>query len=385
MPATLEVAVGAERACGAGGGGRQLLSGASAGLEPAGGTGGAGISVALTFVVGISEREVSEQRAEAQGGRLEPGRGRHARRPGQIPAAGWRDILLRVFQKIGEDNASLVAAGIALNSLLAIFPALAVAVLIYGLFSSAASVAEDMKPFFEILPPDAAKLLQDQLQSLVAPTHVKLGVGALLSALLAFWSARQGIAAMMTATNIAYYEHERRGFFTQIAISLGFTLSAVAAFLVMLGLGVAVPLVVQALPLGRVASMAILASRWVLLWLFAVGALAVVYRYAPDRRTAQWRWVMWGSAAAATLWLSGSVLFELYVSHFSSYGATYGAIGGVIVLIMWFYLGGYAVVLGAEINAEMEHQTAVDTTEGPPKPMGKRGAYVADTLGKTPE
>jgi membrane protein len=335
--------------------------------------------------VGISEREVSEQRAEAHGGGLEPGRGRHAQNPGQIPAAGWRDILLRVYHKIGEDNASLVAAGIALNSLLAIFPALAVAVLIYGLFSSPASVSEDMKPFFAILPPDAAKLLQDQLQSLVAPAHVRLGLGALISALLAFWSARQGIAAIMTATNIAYYERERRGFFTQVAISLGFTLSAVLAFLMMLVLGVAVPLIVQVLPLGPAAAAAILIVRWILLWLFAIGALTVVYRYAPDRRVPQWRWVTWGSAAAATLWLLGSALFELYVNHFSSYGATYGAIGGVIVLIMWFYLGGYAIVLGAEINAEMEHQTAVDTTEGPPKPMGKRGAYVADTLGKTPE
>jgi membrane protein len=125
--------------------------------------------------------------------------------------------------------------------------------------------------------------------------------------------------------------------------------------------------------------------RGVMLWLFAAGALAVIYRYAPDRETAQWRWVMWGSAVAASVWLLGSVLFELYVQRFSSYGATYGALGGVIVLIMWFYLGGFAVVLGAELNAEMEHQTAVDTTEGPPVPMGQRGAYVADTLGKKPK
>jgi membrane protein len=166
---------------------------------------------------------------------------------------------------------------------------------------------------------------------------------------------------------------------------LVFTVSAVVAFLVMLVLGVAVPLVIQVLPLGPAASAAILVFRWVLLWLFAIGVLTVVYRYAPDRRTAKWKWVTWGSAVAATLWLSGSVLFELYVKNFGSYGVTYGALGGVIVLIMWFYLGGFAVVLGAEINAEMEHQTAVDTTDGPPKPMGKRGAYVADTLGKSPD
>jgi membrane protein len=329
--------------------------------------------------------QFSAEGAEAQSSRLEPGRGRDARRPIEIPGAGWRDILLRVWQKIGSDNASLVAAGIALNTLLAVFPALGVAVSIFGLFSSPAGVAADMRPFFAILPPDAAQLLQNQLQSLVSPAPVKLGVGAVMSALLAFWSARQGIVALMTATNIAYYERERRGLLTQIAISLVFTIAAVVAFLVMLGLGVAVPLALQVLPLGPAAATAILVFRWVLLWLFAVAALAVVYRYAPDRHTAQWQWVTWGSAVAATLWLLGSVLFELYVKNFSSYGVMYGALGGVVVLIMWFYLGGFAVVLGAEINAEMEHQTAVDTTEGPPKPMGRRGAYVADTLGEKPE
>ena len=327
----------------------------------------------------------SDEGAEVQSGGLEPGRGRDACTPSDIPAAGWRDILLRVWQKIGQDNASLIAAGIALNTLLAVFPAMALAVLIYGLFSSPAGVAADLKPFYAILPPDAAALLQTQLQSLAAPAHVKLGVGAVVSALLAFWSARQGIVALMTATNIAYYERERRGLLTQIAISLVFTISAVIAFLVMLGLGVAVPLALQVLPLGPVAADVILVSRWILIWLFAVGTLAVVYRYAPNRNTARWQWVTWGSAVAATLWLLGSVLFELYVKNFSSYGVMYGALGGVIVLIMWFYLGGFAVVLGAEINAEMEHQTAVDTTEGPPKPMGRRGAYVADTLGHTPE
>jgi len=325
------------------------------------------------------------QPGETPQGDLEPDRGRHACSPTDLPAAGWRDIGLRVWEKIGDDHVSLLAAGISLNTLLAVFPALALAVSIYGLFSSPAEVASDMRPFFEILPPQAAQLLQDQLQSLVGPKHGKLGLGAVLSALLAFWSARQGIGAVITATNVAYYERECRGYVRQIALTLLFTIGSVAAFLIMLGLGVAVPLIVKVLPLGPAAAAAILVSRWVLIWLFAIGALAIVYRYAPDRRCAQWRWVTWGSAFAATLWLLGSVLFELYVDNFSSYGATYGALGGVVVLIMWFYLGGYAVVLGAEINAEMEHQTAMDTTEGPPKPMGQRGAYVADTLGRTPE
>ena len=328
--------------------------------------------------------QLPSNRPQAPGGRLEPGRGRDARRPGELPIAGWRDIAARVWAKIGEDPVPLMAAGIALNTLLAIFPALALAVSIYGLFSSPAGVAADLSPFIAILPQEAAKLLLDQLQSLVG-RQVKLGLGAVVSALLAFWGARQGIAALMTATNIAYCERERRGYLRRTAVSLAFTIGSVATFLAMLGLGVAVPLMISMLPLGPAAAAAILILRWVILWLLSIGALAVVYRYAPDRRRAQWQWVTWGSAVAATLWLLSSVLFELYVRHFSSYGVTYGALGGVVVLIMWFYLGGYAVVLGAEINAEMEHQTAMDTTEGPPKPMGQRGAYVADTLGRTAE
>jgi membrane protein len=339
----------------------------------------------LDVAANSSDARLPPETAGVERDCLEHGRGRHAQHPTDLPGAGWRDILLRVWEKMGQDHTSLVAAGIALNTLLAVFPALGVVVLIYGLFSSSTGVATDIKPFTEILPPDAAKLLQDQLHSLVSPPHVKLGIGAFVSALLAFWSARQGIVALMTATNIAYYERERRGFLTQIAISLGFTLAAVVAFLVMLVLGVAVPVLLRILPLGPAAATSILVFRWVLLWLFAAGALAVVYRYAPDRHDAKWQWVTWGSAVAATLWLSGSVLFELYVKNFSSYGVMYGALGGVVVLIMWFYLGGFAVVLGAEINAEMEHQTAADTTQGPPKPMGQRGAYVADTLGRKPE
>jgi len=294
--------------------------------------------------------------------------------------------LLRVREKITRDHAALIAAGIALNTLLAVFPALAVVVSIYGLFSSAAGVEADLRPFLQILPPAAAQLLQDQLQALVSPAHhAKLGLGALLGGLLALWSARQGVVALMTATNIAYYERARRGFFQQILVSLGFTCAAVVGFIIMLLLGIAVPMVIRVLPLGPVTAATILLLRWVLLWAFTILALSVVYRYAPDRARARWRWVTSGSAVAATLWLAGSALFELYVQNINSYGLTYGALGGVVVLIMWFYLGGYAVVLGAQINAEMEHQTAMDTTDGAAAPMGERGAYVADTLGKIPK
>lgn len=309
--------------------------------------------------------------------------GRTATRPAEIPGRGWRDIVARVWQNLGRDNTSLVSAGIGLHALLAVFPALAVLVSVYGMFASAADVARDVQPFLGVLPGDAAKLITDQLQSLTGPRNHALGFGAIAATLLALWNSRQGMVSLMTATNIAYNERERRSLLRQVAISIVFSLGAMLIFLVMLLVGVAVPVVLEVVPLGRSLTIAVLVFRWALLWAFAVLVFSIAYRYAPSRQPAKWRWVTWGSAVAATVWILGSLAFSAYVQNFGSYGKTYGALGGVIVLIMWFYLMGFTIVLGAEINAEIEHQTAVDTTEGPPAPMGKRGAYVADTLGRT--
>jgi membrane protein len=308
--------------------------------------------------------------------------GRAAARPKDIPSRGWRDIVVRVWQNLGRDNTSLVSAGLGLHALLAVFPALAVLVSVYGMFASAADVAKELQPFLGVLPGDAAKLITDQMESLTTPENHALGFGAIAATLLALWNSRQGMVSLMTATNIAYNQRERRSLLRQVAVSIVFSLGAMLIFLVMLLVGVAVPLLLQVAPLGRSARIALLVSRWVLLWTFAVLSFSIAYRYGPDRQRAKWRWVTWGSAVAATVWLLGSLAFSAYVQNFGSYGKTYGALGGVIVLIMWFYLMGFTIVLGAEINAEMEHQTAVDTTEGPPAPMGERGAYVADTLGR---
>ena len=321
--------------------------------------------------------------SEVQAERNEPGRGRAARTPSEIPKAGWGDILRRVWQKLGDDNVSLVAAGVALNTLLAVFPAMAVLASAYGMFASPAQVAKEIAPFYGILPHDAAAIVQTQLEALARPRNQTLGIGAIVSFVVSIYYSSQGVSALMSATNIAYTERERRGFFMRLLVALGFAVGAVGAFVVMLLLTVAVPLGLEHVPLPRFVELAALALRWVLLWAFAVLGLAVVYRYAPSRQNAQWRWVTWGSVIAASLWLVISVLFSLYVQDYGSYGKTYGALGGVIVLIMWFYLQGYAIVIGAEFNAEAEHQTAVDTTRGPPAPMGERGAYVADTLGKS--
>jgi membrane protein len=325
----------------------------------------------------------ADRNPEVQAERREPGRGRAARTPSEIPRAGWRDILLRVWGKIGEDNLSLVSAGVALNTLLAVFPAMAVLASVYGMFASPAEVAKEIAPFYGILPHDAAGIIQTQLQALARPRDRTLGIGAIVSFVVSIYYSSQGVSALMSATNIAYSERERRSFIKLILVAIGFAAGAVVGFVLMLLLTVAVPLALQRLPLPGFVNMAALVLRWILLWAFAALGLAIVYRYAPSRENAQWRWVSWGSVVAATLWLVSSFLFSLYVRNFGSYGRTYGALGGVIVLIMWFYLQSYAIVLGAEFNAEAEHQTAVDTTRGPPAPMGERGAYVADTLGRS--
>ncbi|MGH8302149.1 MAG: YihY/virulence factor BrkB family protein [Steroidobacteraceae bacterium] len=305
--------------------------------------------------------------------------------PSEIPPAGWRDILLRMWQKLGDDNVSLVAAGVALNTLLAVFPAMAVLASIYGMFASPAEVGKEIAPFYGILPHDAAAIIQAQLTALARPRGHTLGIAAIVSLIVSIYYSSQGVSALMSATNIAYSEGERRGFVMRVLIALGFAVGAVVGFVVMLLLTVAVPLGLQRLPLPSFVNAAALALRWVLLWFFAALGLAIVYRYAPSRQNPRWRWVSWGSVVAATLWLVSSVLFSLYVRDFGSYGMTYGALGGVIVLIMWFYLQSFSIVIGAEFNAEAEHQTAVDTTRGPPAPMGERGAYVADTLGRKPK
>jgi membrane protein len=308
--------------------------------------------------------------------------GRTATHPKEIPKRGWRDIFVRVRQNLGRDNTSVVAAGIGLHAVLAVFPALAVIVSVYGMFASPESVAGDLQPFLGVFPPNAAKLITAQLQSLAATRNHTLGSGAVAATLLALWNSRKGVGALMTATNIAYKEPERRGFLLKLALSIAFSLGAILIFAVMLLVGVAVPMLLRSASLGGAATVTVLAFRWVLLWSFAVLGFSLAYRYAPDRQKPKWRWVTWGSAIAASTWILGSLAFSLYVQNFGSYSQTYGTLGGVIVLLMWFYLLGFTIVLGAEINAEMEHQTAADTTEGPPAPMGKRGAHVADTLGR---
>jgi membrane protein len=306
-------------------------------------------------------------------------RGRTAESPEEIPARGWWDIAVRVRKRIVADNVDIIAGGLALFALLAAFPALAAAVSIYGLFASPTSIPGHLQQFAGALPDDALQLLQRQLSLFSQHRLGALRFGVGLGVALSLWSARKGMVALMKVTNVAYGERESRGLVQQMLISLAFAIGSVTVFVAVLFVGVAMPLA------PGMAGSAVLAVRWLLMFCIAVLALAVVYRFAPDREAPKWRWVTPGSLIAATLWLIGSALFSLYVRNWGSYGRIYGALGGVVVLVLWFYLSGYVIVLGAEINAEMERQTAKDTTAGAPKPQGARGARSADTVGPSAE
>lgn len=310
-------------------------------------------------------------------------RGREAERPRDLPKAGWRDVAMRVKDQVSEDNVSLIAAGVALYGLLALFPALAAVVSVYGLIASPDQVAEQMDAMQDVLPQAAQEIIGGQLQQLAGQGGGALGVGLAVGLLVSLWSARQGMTALMTATNIAYNEREGRSFLRQLLVSLGLTVGAVLGFVALLLLAVVAPLALQAVGIGDALDGLIGVLRWVVLWVLVVFGLTVVYRYAPDRSKPAWRWATWGAAVAATLWIIGSLLFSLYVQNFGAYGETYGALGGVVIMLLWFYLSGFVIVLGAEINAELERQTTRDTTAGQPRRMGRRGAQAADTVGRS--
>ncbi|MBL8658172.1 MAG: YihY/virulence factor BrkB family protein [Rhodospirillales bacterium] len=304
--------------------------------------------------------------------------GEYADRPSAIPRPGWRQVLFRVKDEISGDNLSIVSAGVAFYGLLAVFPAIAATVLIYGLFADPGDVQRQLAPLQDVMPPDAFQILNNQLSAVAAKGAQPLGFGLLLTLGLSLWSATAGIKALFTAMNIAYEERESRNFFKLNAIAMAVTVLAIVFVIVTLTIIAAVPAAVDFLGFQGWLRAGLLLSRWVLLALFVLIALAILFRYGPSRAPARFRWVTPGAVVAAVLWIAGSVAFSFYVQNFASYNKTFGSLGAVVVLLMWFYLSAFIVCIGAELNAELEHQTARDSTTGRERPIGDRGAYVAD-------
>ena len=305
-----------------------------------------------------------------------------ADRPSEIPAAGWKQILRRAWHETKEDNVPLLSAGVAFFAFLALFPGLIAGMTLYGLVADPAQVQEQVASLTRALPGETAELLQDQAREVTTRSDEALGVGLVISLLIALVSASGGVANLIKAVNIAYDEEETRSFLARRATALLVTVCAVVFLVVAVGVITVVPVVMDRLGLDAAGRLLVQVLRWGGLVAFVLVALAAVYRYAPDRDNAKVRWIGLGSVVATGLWVLGSAGFSLYVSTFGQYGKTYGALAGVVVLLLWLFLTAFIVLLGAEINGEMEQQTARDTTQGPPQPMGERGAVKADTVAR---
>jgi membrane protein len=310
--------------------------------------------------------------------------GRDAERPGEIPPRGWFAILKRVKAEVKEDNVTLLAAGVAFYGMLAIFPAIIAVVTVYGMVADPAQVESQVSEFAKGLPSGADQLITEQLTNVVNAGQQALSIGLAISLLAVLWSASGGVQGLVKSLNLVYDERETRGFVKLRGLSLLLTLGAIVVVVVALALIAVFPGVVDDLGLGQAGELAASIVRWVVLALVVLTALAVLYRYAPDRANPRWRWVSWGAVVALVVWLLGSVGFSWYVDSFGKYNQTYGALAAVIVLLLWLFLSSFAVLLGAELDAEIERQTARDTTTGPDRPLGERDAEVADTVGETP-
>ena len=274
-----------------------------------------------------------------------------------------------------------MAGGVAFYSLLSVFPGLTAAVSVYGLFASPATLRGPLHVFAALLPPGGWELLSAQLQGVTNHAFGTLTAAALVALLVTLWGAHSAMASLMTATNIAYGEREKRSWSGKLLLSFAFAAGAILGLLVMLVLSVAVPRALHALGVSVAVRISVHVLRLLLLWASAIVALALIYRYAPARVRARWKWVTWGSVVAASLWLAASAVFAFYLRHFGSFASSYGALGGFTAFVLWFYISSVIVVLGAEINAEMERQTCEDTTVRGSAPLGRRGAYAADTVG----
>jgi membrane protein len=305
--------------------------------------------------------------------------GRYAARPGDIPGRGWLDILHRVHRALARDHIWLASAGVAYCFLFAAIPGLVAAVALLGLLIDPVAVEDRLGAIHGLLPAAAAGFLADQVRSIAAAGGLRLGAGLGGALLAALWGARAGVGTLIGALNIAYREREERSFLRYQAVAAAATGVACLFGLAALVLVAMLP-AIGALQLGPEAGAALTLGRWPTLGLLMAAMLAAAYRLAPSRRRAKWRWTLPGAAVAAALWLAGSAGFSAYVARLPSYHQTLGALGAVMLLLSWSYLTAFSVLLGAELNAEMERQTARDTTEGPERTPGRRGARVADTI-----
>ena len=311
----------------------------------------------------------------------EPGRGRHASHPLQIPWRGWYDILWRTYCEVNSDRLLAIAGGVSFFVLLAVFPAITALVSAYGLFFNASTITNNLSLLNDVVPDNVLSIVHEQASRIASNSGRALSIGIVVGILVSLWSAMSGVKAIIDALNVIYEQKEGRSFIKLNLVALSFTLAGFVALLLAIAAIVVLPLVLSPIGLGSFAGTLTRLARWPLLLIVLLIGLAVLYRYGPDRRAARWQWVTVGSVAAAVTWIIASFLFSWYLTSFATYNATYGSLGAAVGLMIWLWISTIVVLLGAELNAEIEHQTARDLTIGAEKPLGARGAVMADTVG----
>lgn len=312
-------------------------------------------------------------------------RGRDAETPGQIPGAGWKDTLIRVKNEVTADRLSLVSAAMAYYALFAFVPAISSVVLIYAWVSDPSEISGHLASVSQFIPSEIMTMMNEQLKNLSGKASSTLGFGAISALLIALWSASRGTKAVIEALNIIYDEKDRRGFIKLNLIAIGITLAAVVMGILAIAVIVAIPVITNLFNLGRSTEIIGTGVSWIVLLALFSFFLSFIYRFGPNREKAKWKWVSTGALIAAVLWAIASAGFSFYAKEFGNFNKAYGSLGAIIVLMMWFWISSFVVLLGAEVNAELEHQTGRDTTTGEEKPLGDRGAHMADTLGETAE
>jgi membrane protein len=308
--------------------------------------------------------------------------GRQAEQPQQIPPKGWLDIAKRTAKEVKADQVPLLSAGVAFYTLLALFPAAIAIVSIYGLVADPATVRDQIEKLTEMLSPSTADLVGEQIKQVTGAAGGALGLATVLGILTALWSASSGMKALITGVNLAYDETETRKFFKLRGLAILLTLGAMVLLVVAGATIVGYPPIADTLP--TVLRWVVGILRFAVLGGLLIVGLAVLYRYAPDRDQPKWSWASWGSVIATVLWVVASIGFAIYANSFGNYNKTYGALAGIIILMFWLFLTSFVVLVGAELNTEMELQTAKDTTKGPEKPMGERGGHAADHVAESP-
>jgi membrane protein len=305
----------------------------------------------------VPERKTKRE-ASAVGLTKGEDRGRLAASPSEIPARGWKDVLLRTYSNIEDHRVLALAAGMTYYSLLAIFPALAALVAIYGLFADTGTIAKHLDKISGFMPGGVIDVAREQLTRVASKGNQALGLTFLIGLAVSLWSANAAMKSLFDTLNIVYGEKEKRGILKLNAISLAFTLAAIAFVLAALGTVVVLPVVLNYLSLSDFADLFVRIGRWPAMFMVVALALACIYRFGPSREAPRWRWITWGSVAATILWMGASALFSWYAANFGKFNETYGSLGGAIGFMTWLWISAIIILLGAELDAEMEHQTA---------------------------